>query len=82
MTTRILLRIAFAALAVAGCSDDTDTDPTAEVYGGPQMATITGTLDGQPVDATIDRADACGISTWEDLLGPVLPATEGAAAEG
>lgn len=52
----------------------------AEVYGGPQVATITGTLDGQPVEATIDRVDACGISTWEDLLGPVLPPTEGATA--
>lgn len=45
-----------------------------EQYGGPQLATLTGTLDDQPVDATIDRANGCGIDDWDQLLAPLLPA--------
>jgi hypothetical protein len=44
-----------------------------EQYGGPDVAVITGTLDEQPVDTTIDRTNGCGISDWDDLLGAVLP---------
>ncbi|MFN3217785.1 MAG: hypothetical protein ACE367_14925 [Acidimicrobiales bacterium] len=44
-----------------------------EQYGGPDVAVITGTLDEQPVDTTVDRTNGCGISTWDDLLGAVLP---------
>lgn len=44
-----------------------------EQYGGPDVAVITGTLDEQSVDTTVDRTDGCGISTWDDLLGAVLP---------
>ena len=45
-----------------------------EIYGGPQVATLTGTLDDTPVDATIDRANGCGIDDWDRLLAPLLPA--------
>ncbi len=48
-----------------------------EIYGGPDVAVVTGTLDDQPVDATVDRTNGCGISDWEDLLGDVLPAPIG-----
>jgi hypothetical protein len=44
-----------------------------EQYGGPDVAVITGTLDEQPVDTTVDRTNGCGISDWDDLLGVVLP---------
>ena len=44
-----------------------------EIYGGPDVARVTGTIDEQPVDATIDRTNGCGISDWDDLLGAVLP---------
>jgi len=44
-----------------------------EQYGGPDVAVVTGTLDEQPVDATVDRTNGCGISDWDDLLGTVLP---------
>ena len=44
-----------------------------EQYGGPQIATVTGTLDDEPVDATIDRANGCGIDDWDRLLTAVLP---------
>ncbi|MEZ5410858.1 MAG: hypothetical protein R2761_22710 [Acidimicrobiales bacterium] len=48
-----------------------------EIYGGPDVATITGELDGKAIDATIDRTDGCGISDWDDLLAGVLPPAEG-----
>ena len=44
-----------------------------EVYGGPQHASISGSVGGQSVDLSIDRSDACGIQSWESLewlLGP------------
>lgn len=44
-----------------------------EQYGGPDVAIITGTLDEQPVDTTVDRTNGCGISDWDTLLGAVLP---------
>jgi hypothetical protein len=44
-----------------------------EIYGGPDTATIVGTLDGRPVDTQIDRTNGCGIYDWDDLLGDVLP---------
>lgn len=50
-----------------------------EQYGGPDVAVVTGTLDEQPVDATADRTNGCGISDWDDLLGAVLPEPMGVA---
>jgi LysM repeat protein len=38
-----------------------------EGYGGPQRATITGTIGGRRVKVTIDRADGCGIDDWNRL---------------
>lgn len=46
-----------------------------ELYGGPEQARITGTLDGEPVDASLSRANGCEIDRWERLL-PLLPAYE------
>lgn len=48
-----------------------------EIYGGPQEATITGTLAGQPVDARVTRNNGCEIDTWDRMLAGVLPATIG-----
>lgn len=45
----------------------------AEVYGGADAASITGTVGGEPVDTTIDRTNGCGISDWDELLTPILP---------
>jgi hypothetical protein len=42
-----------------------------EIYGGGEVADITGTLDGSPVSTTVNRADGCGIADW-DLLRPIL----------
>lgn len=44
-----------------------------EIYGGPDVATITGTLAGESVSTRIDRSNGCGISDWDDVLGDVLP---------
>ncbi len=43
------------------------------IFGGPDVATVTGTIDGQSVDTTITRADGCGIAEWDELLGGLLP---------
>ncbi len=43
-----------------------------EIYGGPETATVTGSLGGDPVDTEIGRNNGCGISDW-DLLTPLLP---------
>ena len=48
-----------------------------EQYGGPDTATITGTIDETPVDAVIDRTNGCGISDWDHLLADVLPPAVG-----
>ena len=42
-----------------------------EIYGGSEVATITGSIDGTAVSTTVDRADGCGIADW-DLLRPIL----------
>jgi hypothetical protein len=44
-----------------------------QVYGGPDVATITGNIGEQPVSTTIDRTDGCGINEWDEILGDVLP---------
>jgi len=44
-----------------------------EIYGGPDVATFTGTLDGDPVDFTADRVDGCSINDWESTLVDLLP---------
>jgi hypothetical protein len=37
-------------------------------YGGPEKAHVTGTLDGRPVDVTLDRVDGCGIASYQALF--------------
>jgi hypothetical protein len=43
------------------------------IYGGPNVARVTGTLRGEPVDALFSLEDGCQIARWERnraLLGP------------
>jgi hypothetical protein len=43
------------------------------IYGGPNVARVTGTLRGQPVDERFSLEDGCQIARWERnraLLGP------------
>ena len=37
-------------------------------YGGPEKAHVTGTVNGRPVDVTLDRSDGCGIAAYEALF--------------
>lgn len=45
-------------------------------YGGPEVATVTGTLDGAPVDRRFTRTDGCGIAAWAAAV-PLLGAPGG-----
>jgi hypothetical protein len=38
-----------------------------EIYGGPQTATVKGTLDGATIDASFSRHNGCEIDRWEQL---------------
>ncbi len=69
---------ACAALADSGVRSRLLDEPSqdqvcTEIYGGPDVATITGSIEGQSVDTQVDRANGCGISDWDDLLGDLLP---------
>jgi hypothetical protein len=46
-------------------------DPTlacTQQYGGPEEARMTGTLEGRPVDVTVDRTNGCGIADYDALF--------------
>jgi hypothetical protein len=45
-----------------------------QIYGGPQTATIAGTLRGKPVDASFSRVNGCETARW----GHVQPLLDGA----
>jgi len=51
-----------------------------EIYGGPDEATIVGTLDEQAVNTVITRNNGCGIDDWDQTLSAVLPAAIGATS--
>ena len=61
-----------AAAFAAPPRDETCT----EIYGGPQVAFVEGTVDGQTVRARFSRTNGCEISRW-DALGPLLGSTGG-----
>ena len=62
---------ACAALASAGGAAAFAPTPRnvacTEQWGGPQTATVTGTVGGESVDAVFDRHNGCEISRWEKL---------------
>ena len=37
------------------------------IYGGPQKATVQGTLDGTAVEGTFTRSDGCEIARWNQV---------------
>lgn len=74
----------------AGCAALGAVDPTVfgpvgpgqactQIYGGPETATIRGTWNGQPVDASFARNDGCEIARW-DAVGEILGAGTATAA--
>jgi hypothetical protein len=38
-----------------------------QIYGGPETATVTGTLNGDRVDASFKRTDGCQIARWKNV---------------
>ena len=44
-----------------------------EIYGGPDVAAIVGTHDGDAVNTTVDRSNGCGVDDWDRLLAGILP---------
>ena len=68
---------ACAALAAAGGADAFAPTPRdvacTEQWGGPQTATVEGTVAGERVSGTFDRTNGCEISRWDrlaELFGP------------
>jgi hypothetical protein len=63
------------ACAAAADLDAADFAPVStevactQQYGGPQTARVTGTLRGEPIDATFSRTDGCEITRWEQVSG-------------
>lgn len=39
----------------------------AEIYGGPATARVVGTLEGEPINATFNRINACEMARWDRL---------------
>ena len=69
-----------AACGAAAGVSEADLAPTpgdqacTQLYGGPETASITGTLRGARVDARFSRINGCEISRWgrvQDLLDEV-----------
>lgn len=44
-----------------------------QIYGGADVATISGRIDEQTIETTVDRADGCGINDWDVVLARILP---------
>lgn len=47
-----------------------------QIYGGPEVATVTGTWNGKKVDTRFGRKNGCELKRWGDLavlFGPVPP---------
>ena len=44
-----------------------------EIYGGPDVARVVGTIDDQVVNTTFDRTNGCGIDDWDRLMAGILP---------
>lgn len=65
---------ACAALAANGSAlQPVDKDKMcAQVYSGPERATVTGTWGDQQVRATLSRVNTCETARW-DALVPLLP---------
>lgn len=42
------------------------------IYGGPERATVTGTVNGQKVSSSFSRTNGCEINRWSQMV-PLLP---------
>jgi hypothetical protein len=62
-----------ARVGAAAFAPPPDDRACAEIYGGAQRAIVTGTVAGEPVDATFHRRNGCEIEAWDELLGLLPP---------
>jgi hypothetical protein len=60
-----------AGLTIADIAPIDPQTPCTEIYGGPDEATLQGTIGGEPVDATFTRANGCEIDRF-DRIAPLL----------
>ena len=66
-----------AELTAADLAPVPPTQPCTEIFGGPETATITGTLHGEAVNATLSKRNGCEIERFgraEPLLREVFGA--------
>jgi hypothetical protein len=56
---------AAAKLSAADLAPTPADSACTQIYGGPETATIKGTLNGEKVDAKFSRTDGCEIHRWE-----------------
>jgi hypothetical protein len=45
-----------------------------EIYGGPQLSRVVGTVNGRRVRATFTRTNGCEISRWQRISPWLVPA--------
>ena len=63
------------ACAAVADLEPADFEPTPDdvactpQFGGPETAQVTGTLNGEPIDATFSRSDGCEITRWDQVSG-------------
>lgn len=62
---------AAAGLSAADLAETRGDVACTQIFGGPETATIKGTLRGEPVDASFARSDGCEIARW-DKVKPLL----------
>lgn len=58
---------AAAGVSAADVSQRRSDTACTDIYGGPEEATIKGTIRGATVDATFKRTDGCEIARWEKV---------------
>jgi hypothetical protein len=70
-------RIACARLASGGLrlfAPIRDDVACTQIYGGPDVARVVGTVRGKRVHAQLNRTDGCQISRWDRLAPWLIPA--------
>jgi len=58
---------AAAGVSTADMAPTPDNVACTQNYGGPETATIKGTMRGEPVDASFTRTDGCEIERWKKV---------------
>jgi hypothetical protein len=58
---------AAAGISAADVRETPDDTACTMQFGGPEEATITGTIRGDEIDASFSRTDGCEITRWEKV---------------